>query len=195
MTEVLTAGQMRRIETAAIETAAIHGGDVTGLELMERAGRGVVGAIFAQWPDLAATTQRAVVLCGPGNNGGDGYVVARLLQEWGWDLRVVALGASVSPDARAMRAKWEDIGGVVAPGAVDWPDFQGAAVVVDAMFGSGLARDIAPGVWGLLAMARNMSISPREKMATTGMIVHLHEQTCKQSRTNRQKSHDNWRNI
>ena len=163
MTEVLTAGQMRRIETAAIETAAIHGGDVTGLELMERAGRGVVGAIFAQWPDLAATTQRAVVLCGPGNNGGDGYVVARLLQEWGWDLRVVALGASVTPDARAMRAKWEDIGGVVAPGAVDWPDFQGAAVVVDAMFGSGLARDIAPGVWGLLAMAASSGCRVRSE--------------------------------
>lgn len=148
MTELLTAAQMRSIEMAAIDS-----GDVTGLELMERAGSGVVSAIFAHWPDLAATPHRAVVLCGPGNNGGDGYVVARLLKDWGWDLRVVALAASVTPDAGKMRARWEKIGGVLAPDAVDWPDFRGAAVVVDAMYGSGLARDIAPGVWGLLAMA------------------------------------------
>ena len=61
MTELLTAAQMR-----AIEQAAIDSGQVTGLELMERAGRGVVDAIFAEWPDLAKTSHAAVVLCGPG---------------------------------------------------------------------------------------------------------------------------------
>ncbi len=45
---------------------------------MERAGRGVVEAIFEEWPELTAGSSRAVVLCGPGNNGGDGFVVARL---------------------------------------------------------------------------------------------------------------------
>ncbi len=57
MTELLTAAQMR-----AIEQAAIASGEVTGLELMERAGRGVVEAIFEEWPELRATSHRAVVL-------------------------------------------------------------------------------------------------------------------------------------
>ena len=83
MTELLTAAQMRAIEQAAIES-----GEVTGLELMERAGRGVVEAIFEEWPELAKTPHRAVILCGPGNNGGDGFVVARLLKEWGWEVEV-----------------------------------------------------------------------------------------------------------
>ncbi|MEN9851582.1 MAG: hypothetical protein RL128_1745, partial [Pseudomonadota bacterium] len=60
MTELLTAAQMR-----ALEQAAIDSGEVTGLELMERAGRGVVEAIFEEWPGLKATSHRAVVLCGP----------------------------------------------------------------------------------------------------------------------------------
>jgi NAD(P)H-hydrate repair Nnr-like enzyme with NAD(P)H-hydrate epimerase domain len=57
MTELLTAAQMR-----AIEQAAIDSGEVTGLELMERAGVGVVEAIFEEWPASAATSHRAVVL-------------------------------------------------------------------------------------------------------------------------------------
>ncbi|MXW87314.1 MAG: bifunctional ADP-dependent NAD(P)H-hydrate dehydratase/NAD(P)H-hydrate epimerase, partial [Boseongicola sp. SB0667_bin_21] len=77
MTVILTAEEMR-----AVEQAAMSSGEVTGLELMERAGRGVVEAIFENWPDLASTSHRAHVLCGPGNNGGDGFVVARLLKEW-----------------------------------------------------------------------------------------------------------------
>ena len=60
MTELLTAAQMR-----AIEQAAIDAGEVTGLELMERAGRGVVEAILEWRPELATTSHRAVVLCGP----------------------------------------------------------------------------------------------------------------------------------
>ncbi|PHQ93385.1 MAG: bifunctional ADP-dependent NAD(P)H-hydrate dehydratase/NAD(P)H-hydrate epimerase, partial [Marinosulfonomonas sp.] len=55
MTELLTAAQMR-----AIEKAAIDSGEVTGLELMERAGQGVVEAIFEEWPELANTDHRAV---------------------------------------------------------------------------------------------------------------------------------------
>jgi hydroxyethylthiazole kinase-like uncharacterized protein yjeF len=87
MTELLTAAQMRAIEQAAIES-----GQVTGLELMERAGRGVVEAILEEWPELATTSHRAVVLCGPGNNGGDGFVVARLLRDRGWEVEVFLYG-------------------------------------------------------------------------------------------------------
>ena len=88
MTELLTAAQMRAIETGGDRQS----GEVTGLELMERAGRGVVEAVFEEWPELAQTSHRAVVLCGPGNNGGDGFVVARLLKEWGWEVEVFLYG-------------------------------------------------------------------------------------------------------
>ena len=108
MTELLTAAQMRAIERAAIES-----GEVTGLELMERAGRGVVEAIFAEWPELKAEPQRAVVLCGPGNNGGDGFVVARLLKERGWEVLVRFLGARdrQPPDAGALAGPTTASGG------------------------------------------------------------------------------------
>ena len=147
MTELFTAAQMR-----AIETAAIASGQVTGLELMERAGRGVVDAVFAEWPDLAAGSFRAVVLCGPGGNGGDGYVIARLLRQWGWQVSVYATAPPLAPDAMVMRDQWA--GEVRPESALDWPAFGGGPLVVDAMFGTGLTRDIAPGVWGSLAMAQ-----------------------------------------
>ena len=134
MTELLTAAQMR-----AIEQAAIASGEVTGLELMERAGRGVVEAIFEEWPELKATSHRAVVLCGPGNNGGDGFVVARLLKEWGWEVEVFLYGdpERMPPDARVNYERWVGMGEVRA---LTSADFDKADVVVDAIFGIGLSR-------------------------------------------------------
>jgi hydroxyethylthiazole kinase-like uncharacterized protein yjeF len=143
MTELLTAAQMR-----AIEQAAIASGRVTGLELMERAGRGVVEAIFQEWPDLAKTSHRAVVLCGPGNNGGDGFVVARLLREWGWEVEVFLYGdpEKLPPDARVNCDRWLEIG-TIRPFL---PDALTAgppvALCLDALFGIGLTRPIAPPV-------------------------------------------------
>ncbi|WP_333847902.1 NAD(P)H-hydrate epimerase, partial [Phaeobacter italicus] len=132
MTDLLTSAQMR-----AIEQAAIDSGEVSGLELMERAGQGVVEAIFEEWPELAEPVEagrgaspsssighsdqsrnqgrppeylekgeslrRAVVLCGPGNNGGDGFVVARLLKERCWEVEVFLYGDpdKLPPDAKA----------------------------------------------------------------------------------------------
>ena len=60
-------------------------GRVTGLQLMQRAARAVAGQIRLRWPKPG----RAVVLCGPGNNGGDGYAIARLLHGAGWRVRVL----------------------------------------------------------------------------------------------------------
>ncbi|WP_133486485.1 NAD(P)H-hydrate dehydratase [Aliiroseovarius marinus] len=139
MTELLTAAQMRAIETAAIES-----GEVTGLELMERAGRGVVEAIFEEWPDLAKTSHKAVVLCGPGNNGGDGFVVARLLKEWGWEVEVFLYGDAekLPPDARVNYERWMELGEVKPLGDADFDidHDMGAKVVIDAIFGTGLSR-------------------------------------------------------
>ena len=137
MTELLTAAQMR-----AIEAAAIASGAVTGLELMERAGRGVVEAIFAEWPELRATSHRAVVLCGPGNNGGDGFVVARLLKEWGWEVRVLAAAApDAMPDAAAANARlWLAIGATEPLTEENLRRAPSADIYVDAIFGTGLTR-------------------------------------------------------
>ena len=95
---MLTAGQMRSLEADAIDR-----GRVSGAVLMERAGQGVVEAILAEWPDLADRTGAAVVLCGPGNNGGDGYVVARVLAGRGWEVEVFALG--IHPGCRRTRRR------------------------------------------------------------------------------------------
>ncbi|RZW05488.1 MAG: NAD(P)H-hydrate dehydratase [Rhodobacteraceae bacterium] len=140
MTELLTAAQMR-----AIEQAAIDSGEVTGLELMERAGRGVVEAVFEEWPELAKSAHRAVVLCGPGNNGGDGFVVARLLKEWGWDVDVFLYGNpdKLPPDAKANYERWRALGEVDAIDNLSIPvGPSGASVVFDALFGTGLARPL-----------------------------------------------------
>lgn len=143
MTELLTSAQMR-----AVERAAIASGEVTGLELMERAGRGVVEAILEEWPELARdaigageSALRAVVLCGRGNNGGDGFVVARLLKERGWAVEVYLYGEAekLPPDARVNCQRWAAMGKVGA-----WqPEVIAATratLYVDAVFGAGLSR-------------------------------------------------------
>lgn len=139
MTELLTAQQMRAIERAAIEN-----GSVTGLELMERAGRGVVDAIFEEWPELAKTSHRAVVLCGPGNNGGDGFVVARLLKEWGWEVEVFLYGDpdKLPPDARVNYDRWVALGEVEDLSYRHLKDCSDADIYVDAVFGTGMSRPI-----------------------------------------------------
>ncbi len=144
MTELLTAAQMR-----AIEQAAIDSGEVTGLELMERAGRGVVEAVLEEWPEMAMAPQRAVVLCGPGNNGGDGFVVARLLKDRGWAVEVFLYGevAKLPPDAKVNAERWLEIGEVKS---LNLESMQLLAnemdvetgVLVDAIFGTGLSRPI-----------------------------------------------------
>ncbi|KAJ54591.1 hypothetical protein ACMU_17955 [Actibacterium mucosum KCTC 23349] len=141
MTELLTSAQMR-----AIERAAIDSGKVTGLELMERAGAGVVEAVFEEWPELQKAPHRAVVLCGPGNNGGDGFVVARLLKEWGWQVRVYLYGdpEKLPPDARVNFDRWKVLGKVGT-----WDNFEKLKtwrcdLVIDALFGTGLKRGLEP---------------------------------------------------
>lgn len=137
MTELLTAAQMRAIEAAAIES-----GTITGLELMERAGHGVVEAIFEEWPELRASSYRVVVLCGPGNNGGDGFVVARLLKEWGWTVEVFLYGdpAKLPPDARVNYERWTGLG-ETHPWAFAQIIEAQADVYIDAVFGAGLRAE------------------------------------------------------
>jgi ADP-dependent NAD(P)H-hydrate dehydratase / NAD(P)H-hydrate epimerase len=149
MREVLTAAQMR-----AVEAAAMRLGTVTGLELMERAGEGVLAAVQAAWPALDGAGRRALVLCGPGNNGGDGFVIARLMADRGWRVDVVLMPPAdqMPPDAQANRVLWESRGAVlgVKDLAAGWG---GAApdLIVDALFGTGITRPLSEAAQAALA--------------------------------------------
>ncbi|WP_397543001.1 NAD(P)H-hydrate dehydratase [Roseovarius salis] len=142
MAQLLTAEQMR-----AVERSAIDSGSVTGRDLMERAGRGVVEAVFEHWPDLARAPHRAAVLCGPGNNGGDGFVVARLLKSWGWEVSVWLFGdpQKLPPDAAANYRLWHGIDTTTPyaeSGAGVFTPHDDTALIVDALFGTGLTRPV-----------------------------------------------------
>jgi len=171
-TEVLTAQQMRKLEADAIAA-----GRVCGRAMMEQAGRGVVDATLARWPHLAARPGRAVVLCGPGNNGGDGYVVARHLAARGWQAACYALGdpARLPPDARANHDAWA-AEGTVAPLAEAPAALAGADLVVDALFGIGLARGLGPEVlaafYAVPAAAHRVAVDvPSGRETDTGAVL------------------------
>ncbi|MBX6324245.1 MAG: NAD(P)H-hydrate dehydratase, partial [Rhodospirillaceae bacterium] len=102
--------------------------------LMERAGEAVARAVFARW-----WRRPVAVLCGPGNNGGDGFVTARLLQAEGWPVRLALLGRreALGGDAARAAARWP---GDVGPLAIDV--INDAALLVDALFGAGLTRPL-----------------------------------------------------
>jgi hydroxyethylthiazole kinase-like uncharacterized protein yjeF len=115
---------------AADKYAAEHG--VDSVTLMENAGRAVAYAVAARFE-----RGRVAVLCGPGNNGGDGFVAARYLKTRGFDVRVAGSRDGLKGDAAAMAKRWD---GAVAPLSAD--AIRDADVVVDALFGAGLARPL-----------------------------------------------------
>ena len=139
---ILTAAQSRDGDVAA---------EVAGVDrsvLMERAGAAVARAICARW-----SPRETLVLCGPGDNGGDGWIAARVLAERGWPVTVAAF-AGRSPSAAARRA------------AETWPGpttgfvperSAGARLIVDAVFGSGLSRPLERKVVAMLRAAETTS--------------------------------------
>ncbi len=124
--EILTVAEMAAADQAAVAAGA------TSAELMERAGDAVAEAIVARH-----SPTETVVLAGPGNNGGDGYVVARRLKEQGWSVRVAASAPPKTADAIAMAQRWE---GEAEP--LSGPPPKGV-LIVDALFGAGLDRPLS----------------------------------------------------
>ncbi|HYQ80550.1 MAG TPA: NAD(P)H-hydrate dehydratase [Anaeromyxobacteraceae bacterium] len=126
-------------EMREIDRTAIDGFGIPSLTLMDRAGRAVAEVAG----ELAGPHGRVVVVCGGGNNGGDGYVAARLLRAAGREARVVALVPAdrLSPDARAVREQAERSGVPIDDGG-ELAGFEAGPgdVVVDALLGTGLAR-------------------------------------------------------
>ncbi|SPJ22919.1 NAD(P)H-hydrate dehydratase [Palleronia abyssalis] len=149
---VLTAEEMREIERTAMDS-----GTASDRVLMERAGCGAVATILEEWPDLAPG--RVLILCGPGNNGGDGFVVARLLHGLGWtvDLRLLGDPGKLPPDAAANHAAWSALGDVTP--LVDGTDKGDPDLIVDALFGTGLTRPVdLPETLGLLRTERRAKV-------------------------------------
>ncbi|MEA3009804.1 MAG: ADP-dependent NAD(P)H-hydrate dehydratase / NAD(P)H-hydrate epimerase [Sphingomonadales bacterium] len=121
---ILTAAEMRAAEAEAIGTGT------PARELMEKAGAAAAEAIWR-----FAGPMPALILCGPGNNGGDGYVIARHLAARGTRVRIASLAEPKTPDARSARAAWN---GPVEPFA----EAAAAPLLVDALFGTGLTRPL-----------------------------------------------------
>ena len=130
--EVLTVAEMGEADRRAIA------GGTPGINLMEAAGAAVAEEVMRRFPD-----RPAIVLCGPGNNGGDGFVAARLLRESGRSVRLALLGdfGALKGDAAIAAASFkgtvEPLGSEVLTGAG-----ANGAVIVDALFGAGLARPL-----------------------------------------------------
>jgi NAD(P)H-hydrate epimerase len=148
---LLTCAEMARADAAAIA------GGVPGVDLMEAAGRAVAAAVTAHH-----ARQPVVVLCGPGNNGGDGFVVARHLEAKRWPVTLGLLGerGALKGDAAWAASTWA---GEVAPMSPDLLD--GRPLVIDALFGAGLTRPIE-GIAGQLIDRIN-----REALTTVAVDV------------------------
>jgi ADP-dependent NAD(P)H-hydrate dehydratase / NAD(P)H-hydrate epimerase len=125
---VLTVAEMGRADAAAIA------GGVAGERLMAAAGAAVAAEVMRRVP-----AGPVAVVCGPGNNGGDGFVAARRLREAGRPVRLALLGArsALKGDAALHAARWEGEVEKMSPAVLD-----GATVVIDALFGAGLSRPL-----------------------------------------------------
>jgi NAD(P)H-hydrate epimerase len=126
--EILSIQEMRAADAFAVANG------VSGEALMDKAGSAVADAVARRW-----SPRPALILCGPGNNGGDGYVCAARLASRGWPVRVAALGDPdrLSGDAAWARGLWT---GPIENLAV--AEAGEAGLIVDALFGAGLARPL-----------------------------------------------------
>ncbi len=139
--KVVTGETMQRIDRRAIEEFG-----VSGLALMENAGRGCADTINAEFG--AGPERRAVIVAGKGNNGGDGYVIARLLKERGWQVAtfVLATQEEIRGDARTNLDRLSDIPVLFCPGQGGLDRYgsalRDATVIVDALLGTGLSSEV-----------------------------------------------------
>jgi len=134
--ELLTPAEMARADAMTIA------GGVPGIALMEAAGAAVAAAARRRWRG-----GRVVVLAGPGNNGGDGFVAARLLRDAGYRVTVALYGRrdKLGGDAAIAASRF---GGIVVP--AEPASFEGAGLVIDALFGAGVRRPLPEGAAELI---------------------------------------------
>ncbi len=146
MLELIAPSEMTKVDAAAVTLG------VSGETLMENAGAAVADVAARRWRDA----RRVLVLAGPGNNGGDGFVAARRLLAAGHEVKLVLLGdrSSLKGDAAGAAAKWDGPLTAAAEAPFDWSD-----IVVDALFGAGLSRAL-DGPAAALVAAANQSGKP-----------------------------------
>jgi hydroxyethylthiazole kinase-like uncharacterized protein yjeF len=140
-TALLNVGQMGEADRLTVDAGTLATG------LMENAGRAIAREIEQRW-----TVRPVAVLCGPGNNGGDGFVAARLLAEAGWPVRIALLGPRdhLTGEAHHHAEQWHEAVEELTPAAL-----ARAELVVDAVFGAGLSRVLeGPAAETLSAAAR-----------------------------------------
>jgi len=125
---LLSVDEMYRADALAVAVG------VASLTLMENAGQAIVRAVEDRW-----APRPVAILCGPGNNGGDGFVAARLLATKGWTVRLALLGeaANLKGDAKANAGRWTGRTETLSPDIL-----AGAELVIDALFGAGLTRPL-----------------------------------------------------
>ena len=159
-TAVLTVRQMEDADRLSVVAG------VSSYELMANAGAAVAHEIERKW-----APRPVVVLCGPGNNGGDGFVTAHVLAEAGWPVRVAMLGSrfSLKGDARQHAQRWEGEVAALSPAVLE-----GAELIVDALFGAGLSRPLEGQALDTLAAASQGTVpiiaidTPSGVMGDTG---------------------------
>jgi ADP-dependent NAD(P)H-hydrate dehydratase / NAD(P)H-hydrate epimerase len=167
--KALTAAEMREVDRLTIEH---HG--ISGLQLMENAGNKAADAV---WYAVAGRDNvRVCVLCGKGNNGGDGFVVARCLKEAKLPVQVILLGKreEVRGDAAASLSRWLESGEIIevtdnASLDATWPRIANASVIVDALLGTGL-RGAATGVTAEVILRLNQ-LSKNATLARPALIL------------------------
>jgi ADP-dependent NAD(P)H-hydrate dehydratase / NAD(P)H-hydrate epimerase len=161
--ELLTAEEMGRAE----QIAAAAG--LPTLAMMENAGRCVAEEVVRRYP----RGSRVVVLCGPGNNGGDGFVCARFLRERGYHVRLALLGRQedLKRDPKEMARRWDE-----AIEAMTLRSLEGAQIVVDAIYGTGLRDNVSGIVAEMIEAVTGRSLSvisvdvPSGINATSGAV-------------------------
>ena len=157
----MTPFTLSRAEVRELDRRAVDGFGLPGLVLMENAGRGCAELLMRLNPER----KPVVILCGPGNNGGDGFVIARHLDNHGWPVNVMAVlsNREIAPDAAANFNVLSDAGVPFTqflPAAMRQPqlDFlrsrglDPAGWVIDALFGTGLSRALSPPFDEVVAM-------------------------------------------
>jgi len=144
-----TSALLSALEMAEADRLTVAAGTPTS-RLMENAGRGVAQAIMQRW-----SARRIAVLCGPGNNGGDGFAAASLLAEAGWSVTLALLGTleGLTGAAREHAERWRRPIKSLNPAAID-----GAELLVDALFGAGLDRPLSGAAQETLAAAAALQI-------------------------------------
>ena len=169
---LLTAAQMQHLENCAFARG------VSSLEAMERAGAAVVSQALAKCPQSDAApkdqSQRVVVLCGPGNNGGDGFVIARLLKLEGWQVSVYLLGEAqkVTGDAQVNLERWLELGETQELSAASFEHLPQADLIIDALFGTGLSRPVDLPLDALSGMGFIVSVDlPSGLCSDSGRVI------------------------